>query len=174
MLEKYGIARCVHVFITAEVTLETLTPMETTLDSLTEKSTPITEVTLTLFHSTAELSTEVEQKLSTHSFLTTTSAASVSTTAIFIGVIVVMFVAMVLGAITCLCIILIIRRSKSEKKNNKGRTERKVNTSFAGTNVNREYESIEDYLNTSCVPTKCHEKDISFTQNKAYASIKHS
>ena len=172
LLKKYGIARCVHVFITAEVTLETLTPMETTLDALTEKRTPTTDVRQTLLNSTAELSTEVEQKLSTHSFLTTTLATSVSTTAIFIGVIVVMFVAMVLGALTCLCIILIIRRSKSEKKN-MGRTERKVNTSIAETNVNREYESIEDYINTSSIPTRCHEKDISFTPNRAYASIKH-
>ena len=85
-----------------------------------------------------------------------------------------MFVAMVLGAITCLCTILIIRRSKLEKENNKGRTERKVNTSFAETNVNREHESIEDYMNTSSIPTRCPEKDIPFTQNQAYASIKHS
>ena len=148
--------------------------METTLDALTEKSTPEREEMLTLLHSANELSTEVEQKLSTHSFFTTTSATSVSTTAIFIGVIVVMFVAMVLGAITCLCMILFIRRSKSDKKNNNGSTERKVNTSLAETNVNREYESIEDYMNTSSLPTRYHEKDISFTQNQAYASIKHS
>ena len=66
-----------------------------------------------------------------------------------------------------------IREEKDKK-----RTEGKVNTSFAEvkeTNVNREYDIIEDnYQNMSSMPTRTHEKDISFTQNQAYASIKHS
>ena len=49
---------CNMIFLTAAVTLETLTPMETNLYALTEKSTPVTDVMLTLLHSTAELSTE--------------------------------------------------------------------------------------------------------------------
>ena len=63
--------------------------------------------------------------------------------------------------------------------NNKERTtERIVNQSFPEvkeTDVNRGYEGIEHYKNmSSSVLTQGHEKDVSPTQNQAYASIKHS
>ena len=63
--------------------------------------------------------------------------------------------------------------------NNKERTtERIVNQSFPEvkeTDVNIGYEGIEHYKNmSSSVLTQGHEKDVSFTQNQAYASIKHS
>ena len=78
--------------------------------------------------------------------------------------------------------ILIQRRRKSDNKLNNERTERKLNvSSFSDnvqmnkTNVNKEYEIIEDYMNTSSnMPTKCRENDISLIQNQAYASVKHS
>ena len=78
--------------------------------------------------------------------------------------------------------LLIHRRRKSDKKINNERTERRLNvSSFSDnvemniTNVNKEYEIIEHYMNTSSnIPTKCRENDISLIQNQAYASVQHS
>ena len=90
-----------------------------------------------------------------------------------------MFVVMTLGGITCLCIILIQRRTNSDKKNNNKRTERRVNefpfsenVEVNKTNVSREYESIEDYMNTPT--TNGRNNEIFLFQNKAYASVQHS
>ena len=93
-----------------------------------------------------------------------------------------MFVVMTLGGITCLCIILIQRRRKPDKKIYNEITERRLNVSpfsdnveMNKTNVNKEYEIIENYINTSSnIPTKCRENDISLVQNQAYASVQHS
>ena len=87
---------------------------------------------------------------------------------------------MTLGGITCHGIILIQRRRNSDKKNNNKRNERRVNELLFSenvevnkTNVNRDYESIEDYMNTPT--TNGRNNKIPLFHNKAYAaSVQHS
>jgi len=57
-------------------------------------------------------------------------------------------------------------------------TERKLNDlSLPGksneneTNMDRVYESVEDYVNTTSVPTENHEVNINLIQNQAYALV---
>ena len=154
------------------------TVLPTTANTLTtERSLTETAVKQTLLPSN-NLNTEVDMIFSTHSVIMTTDA-SASTTAILIGVIGVMFVALTLGGIICLCIIFIQRRSKSLTKNNKVTTEKESSNSLPRefeiqeTDVNGEYEMIEDYMNM-CKPTGCHEIDINVIKNQAYASVPQS
>ena len=84
---------------------------------------------------------------------------------------------MTLGGVTCVSIILIQQRRKSFSTNNatENRSTLPENYEIQETDVSREYESIEDYINTSSTPTVCHENknDINFVQNQAYASVHH-
>ena len=117
---------------------------------------------------------EVNMTFSTHSLTMTTTTES--TIAILIGVIVVLFVVMTPGGMACVCIILIQTRRKSFNTNhntNERRPSFPENYEIKETDVNREYESIEDYMNTSGKPMECHENDINLIQNKAYASAHH-
>ena len=95
-----------------------------------------------------------------------------TTTALLVGCIVVMFVMMVLGGILYMCGILIQRRKKSNicERNERSRKTSITNESDQNeTNVDREYESIEDYLNTSRPANVA----IDFVPNQAYASVQH-
>ena len=97
--------------------------------------------------------------------------------AILIGVIVVLFVVTTLGGITCVSIILVLRRRKSLNTNNTTESKRSTPEYYEiqETDVSREYESIEDYMNTSSTPMESHENEnnINLIQNQAYASLQH-
>ena len=150
----------------------------TALNTLTTERSLETAVKLILLPSN-NLNTEVDIILSIHSVIMTADA-SASTTAILIGVIGFMFVVIPLGGILNLLIIILIqRRSKSLKKNNKETTEKETSISLPlefdlkETDANGEYEMIEDYMNT-CKLTGTQEVDINLIKNQAYASIQQS
>ena len=150
----------------------------TALNTLTTERSLETAVKLILLPSNNP-NTKVDIILSTHSVIMTTDA-SASTTAILIGVIGFMFVVMTLRGIFCLLIIILIqRRSKSLKKINNETSEKETSISWPRefdlkeTDVNGEYEMIEDYMNT-CKLTGTQEVDINLIKNQAYASIQQS
>ena len=72
------------------------------------------------------LNTEVNDTYSTHLFTEITSTSTSFTIAILIGVIVVLFVIMTLGGVTCVSIMLILRRRKSSNTNNTMESRRSI------------------------------------------------
>ena len=150
------------------------TPLLITLTTALQSSRSQSIITPTLLLS-ANLNTEVSNTFSTDSSIETTSTTTSFTTAILIGVIVVLFVVMALGGITCVGIILIQKRKKAFNPNNttKRRTSFPENVEVKETDVNREYERVEDYMNMSSTAMESHGNDISLVQNQAYASVHH-
>ena len=166
------------------------THTKTTLFEQSTQSTPLTMkiatipyrnlsqsiVIPTLLPSTNQ-NTEVHDTFSTQPFITEPTSTTTSfTIVILLGVIVVLFVVMTLGGTTCVCIILIQRRRKSFITNVTSESRMSAlpeNYEIQETDLRREYESIEDYMNTPSTPMESHENDINLIKNQAYASIHH-